>query len=100
MTARERRQVVEQVQAVREVSERRAIRYTGFPRSTMRYRSIRDPQEVLRARIVELAQERPRWGYRMIHVMLRREGQSGEPETGSTTLQGGRTRCAFEGKET
>ena len=75
MTARERRQVVEQVQAVRGVSERRAIRYTGFPRSTMRYRSIRDPQELLRARIVELAQERPRWGYRMIHVMLRREGQ-------------------------
>ena len=75
MTARERRQVVEQVQAVREVSERKAIRYTGFPRSTMRYRSIRDPQELLRARIVELAQERPRWGYRMIHVMLRREGR-------------------------
>ena len=76
VTARERRQVVGQVQAVRGVSERRAIRYTGFPRSTMRYRSIRDPQELLRARIVELAQERPRWGYRMIHVMLRREGQS------------------------
>ena len=75
MTARERRQVVEQVQAVREISERRTIRYTGFPRSTMRYRSIRDPQELLRARIVELAQERPRWGYRMIHVMLRREGR-------------------------
>ena len=75
MTARERRQVVEQVQAVQGVSERRAIRYTGFPRSTMRYRSIRDPQELLRARIVELAQERPRWGYRMIHVMLRRKGQ-------------------------
>ena len=75
MTARERRQVVEQVQAVREVSVRRAIRYTGFPRSTMRYRSTRDPQELLRARIVELAQERPRWGYRMIHVMLRREGR-------------------------
>ena len=47
MTARERRQVVGQVQAVRGVSERRAIRYTGFPRSTMRYRSIRDPQELL-----------------------------------------------------
>ena len=63
MTARERRQVVEQVQAVRGVSERRAIRYTGFPRSTMRYRSIRDPQELLRARIVELALSGPneRW---------------------------------------
>ena len=100
MTARERRQVVEQVQAVRRISERRTIRYTGFPRSTMRYRSIRDPQELLRARIVELAQERPRWGYRMIHVMLRREGRLGEPEAGSTPLQGGRTRGAFEGKET
>ena len=28
----------------------------------------------LRARIRELAGERPRWGYRRIHVLLRREG--------------------------
>ena len=42
----------------------------------MRYRSLREPQEKLRARIRELAAQRPRWGYRMIHNLLRREGWS------------------------
>lgn len=40
----------------------------------MRYRGMREPQEELRARIKELAAERPRWGYRRIHLLLRREG--------------------------
>lgn len=74
MTARERRRVVERVRAAAGISERRAIRFTGFPRSTMRYRTLREPQEELRARIRELAGERPRWGYRMIHNLLCREG--------------------------
>jgi len=74
VTARERRRVVRKVQAAVGVSERRAIRYTGFPRSTMRYRSVRPPQEALRGRIRQLAHERPRWGYRRIHTLLRREG--------------------------
>lgn len=74
MTARERRRVVERIRAANGISERRAIRFTGFPRSTMRYETLRDPQEELRARIRELAVERPRWGYRMIHNLLRRQG--------------------------
>lgn len=74
MTARERRRVVERVRTAAGVSERRAIRFTGFPASTMRYKSLRDPQEELRARIKALALEWPRWGYRYIHDLLRREG--------------------------
>lgn len=74
MTARERRRVVKEIEAAYGISERRAIRFTGFPRSSMRYRSLREPQEELRSRIRELAHERPRWGYRRIHLLLRREG--------------------------
>ena len=74
MTAGERRRVVERVQAALGVSERRAVRFTGFARSTIRYESVREPQEELRARIREIAAERPRWGYRFIHNRLRREG--------------------------
>jgi putative transposase len=74
VTARERRRVVQQVQAAAGISERRAIRFTGFPRSTLRYRSVREPQEALRSRIQELAAQRTRWGYRQIHTLLRREG--------------------------
>ncbi len=55
MTTGERRQVVERVQAAAGVSERKAIRFTGFPSSTMRYRSVRPPQEELRERIKPLS---------------------------------------------
>ena len=74
MTARERRRAVEKVQAAVGVSQRRAIRFTGFARSTIRYTTVREPQDALRARIREIASEKPRWGYRFIHNKLRREG--------------------------
>jgi putative transposase len=74
VTARERRRVVAKVQAAVGVSERRAVRFTGFARSTIRYRTAREPQDELRARIRAIAAERPRWGYRFIHEKLRREG--------------------------
>jgi putative transposase len=41
-------------------------------RSTMNYRSRRDPQHALRVR--ELAASQVRFGYRRLTVMLRREG--------------------------
>jgi putative transposase len=71
---RERRRIVTEVQAAWGISERRVARFTGFARSSLRYRTVRDPVPELRARIRELAAERPRWGYRRIHVMLGREG--------------------------
>ena len=42
----------------------------------LRYRSQADPQTALRQRVRELAQTRVRYGYRRIHVLLRREGWS------------------------
>jgi putative transposase len=45
-----------------------------FDRSTWLYKSVRRSREQLRRRMVELAADRPRFGYRRIHVMLDREG--------------------------
>lgn len=56
------------------VSERRVCRYLGFARSTIRYRSVRPSDTLLRHRLRELAGERTRWGYRRLHVLLAREG--------------------------
>lgn len=75
-TPSRRRQVVQDLQTAYGVSERRACRATGFPRSTQRYRSRADPQPVLRQRLRELAVSRVRYGYRRLHVLLRREGFS------------------------
>lgn len=55
-------------------SERRACWFVGLERKTFRYRSRRPRREELRRRLRELAEDRIRWGYRRLHVLLRREG--------------------------
>lgn len=69
-----RRSVIGHLRAVYEVSERRACRATAFARSTQRYALLRDPQNALRMRLKDLAAARVRYGYRRLHVLLRREG--------------------------
>lgn len=56
------------------LSERRACRFTGFARSSQRYRTRRPSRVELRARLHTLAVLRPRWGYRRLYRLLRREG--------------------------
>ncbi len=56
------------------VSERRACRVLGHPRSTQRYESVADDQAPLRGRIKEIAGVHVTWGYPRIWVKLRREG--------------------------
>jgi len=69
-----RRDVVGHLQGAYRISERRACHATGFRRSSQRYRSRRDPQTELRLRLKDLAASRVRYGYRRLHVLLRREG--------------------------
>ena len=69
-----RRAVVDHLRKAYAVSERCALRATGFNRSSQRYRSKRDPQTELRMRLKELAGARVRYGYRRLYVLLRREG--------------------------
>lgn len=57
-----------------EVSERRACSAIEVPRMTVRYRSRRPDDLGLRERLRALAHERRRFGYRRLHVLLRREG--------------------------
>ena len=56
------------------LSQRRACGLVGITRWSNRYGSRRDPQEELRQRLRELAGRRPRYGYRRLTVLLRREG--------------------------
>jgi putative transposase len=58
-------------------SERRACFLTRQARSTQRKASVRDPRTAVRLRMHEIAQTRVRYGYRRVHIMLKREGWSG-----------------------
>ena len=69
-----KREMVDQVRAVWQVSIRRACRAVPVDRSTYHYRSKRAGQAPLVKRIREIAETRVRYGYRRIHVLLRREG--------------------------
>jgi putative transposase len=56
------------------VSVRKACRVLRFDPKSYRYRSRRPGQAPLESRIKEICQTRVRYGYRRVHVMLRREG--------------------------
>ena len=56
------------------MSERRARTIIASDRSTVRYRAKRPDGAALRARLRELADQRRRFGYRRLHVLLRSEG--------------------------
>jgi putative transposase len=71
-----KRQAVEYVINHYAVARRRACRIVKQHRSVQYYRSRKDPKTALRARMHELAQTRVRYGYRRLHVLLRREGWS------------------------
>ena len=68
------RTAVRAIQAEHGMSERRACALVGIGRSTCRYRSRRPTDLALRERLRILATERRRFGYRRLHVLLRREG--------------------------
>jgi transposase InsO family protein len=60
----------------KEVSERRSCQLIFLARSTCQYRLRREPDEEFENQIKELAFANPRYGYRRIHALLRRRGQS------------------------
>ena len=55
-------------------SQRRACGLVGLDPKTYRYASRRPDDAAVRARLKELALERRRFGYRRLHILLRREG--------------------------
>ena len=58
-----------------ELPERRVCRALNQPRATQRYRPrIRGGEERLTQRMIELATQYGRYGYRRITALLRREG--------------------------
>jgi hypothetical protein len=70
-----KRAAVAHLQARMGLSERRACQIVGADRKMIRYRSIRPPETELRQRLRDLANERRRFGYRRLFILLRREGE-------------------------
>ncbi|MFZ1192197.1 MAG: IS3 family transposase, partial [Pseudolabrys sp.] len=74
VTPAAKREAVAHLRSALDMSERRACRTIGCVRMTVRYRCHRPDDAELRARLRSLAHVRRRFGYRRLHVLLRREG--------------------------
>jgi len=60
----------------KEVSERRSCQLILMARSTCQYRIRREPSEKFETEVKELAFANPRYGYRRVHALLKRDGQT------------------------
>ncbi len=75
VTTTQRRQVVTHLLAAFPISARRAMRVIGLSRSRWHYAPVRPLRDApIRERLKALAQARPRFGYKRLHVLLKREG--------------------------
>jgi putative transposase len=70
----QRRTVVRYLQSVYALSQHRACRLAGLSRKAAAYQAQQPDDEPLRKRLKELGEQYPRYGYLMLHAMLKREG--------------------------
>ena len=74
VTPAAKREAVAHLQALLDVSERRACRVIAADRSVIRYETRRDDDAGLREKLRDLAHQRRRFGYRRLHILLRQGG--------------------------
>ena len=70
-----KREAVAHLRSAMGLSERRACSIVSADRKMVRYQSRRPADTELRGRLRELANERRRFGYRRLFILLRREGE-------------------------
>jgi len=92
--------MVEHVQRQLAVSERRACRAIGQSRSSQRYEPLEDEEEKrLIAEMLVLVGKHPRFGYRRICVLLRRDGWKVNRKTHLSPVGSGRAESATKAAE-
>ncbi len=74
VTPAARREAVVHLETHHEMSERRACSLIGTDRSSVRYRHRRPDDGELREELRKTAEKHRRFGYRRLHVILRRDG--------------------------
>ena len=70
-----KREAVAHLRNVLQMSERRACTLVAADRKMIRYRSRRPPDLELRTRLRDLANQRRRFGYRRLFILLREQGE-------------------------
>jgi putative transposase len=63
-----------------QMTERRACKLVEMDRSSYRYEPRPDHNAELRQELVNLARQKPRYGYRRLHALLSRRGYAVSPQ--------------------
>ena len=81
-----RRELVGYPQVGFDLSQRRACRLAGISREAMNYQPVDRGDRGVVTRLKTLGEQYPRYGYLMLHAMLKAEGlvQTGSAPIGST----------------
>lgn len=74
--AQEKKNVILYAQNEFKISERRSCKLFVAPRSSIRYQAVPNDDEEVKAKIISIAQNRPRFGSPRIHQMLLRKVES------------------------
>lgn len=74
MSPASKRAAIRHAKHAHNLSERRSCSLVGLSRTGYRYQKKSKDDEALRARLRELAAKYPRYGYLMLHVLLKKEG--------------------------
>ena len=69
-----RREVVGFLRERHRLSQRTACRLAGFSRQAMRYQPVKTNDAAIKARLWQLGEQYPRYGYLLLHAMLKSEG--------------------------
>ena len=83
-----KREAVAHLRSALEMSERRACSIVTADCTMIRYRSQRPSDTELRTRLRELANQRRRFGYRRLFILLRREASPPASSTDSIGRKG------------
>ena len=70
-----KREAVAYLRNVLQMNERRACNLIAADRKMIRYHSRRPPDVELRTRLRDLANQRRRFGYRRLYILLRDQGE-------------------------
>jgi hypothetical protein len=85
-----RREAVTALRAKTGISERRACVLIGLSRTVLHYEQRRcGRREALRGRVVSLAAQRRRFGYRRIHALLRARGRARQRQVRASAVPRG-----------
>ena len=74
ITVRERKRLAQEAMEENQLSERQTCRFLGISRTVFRYQSKKTNDEEIVRLLMQIAERKPRWGFKKKYVFLKNQG--------------------------